>query len=68
MKSFAGILAAALVSAAVGVLLVVYSANDDAPGGALMGFLLIVGASVIAVRTVRRRRQGLGGRPGADGP
>jgi hypothetical protein len=39
----------------------VYSGNDDAPGGVLIGLLLVVGALVIAVRTALRRRKGLGG-------
>jgi hypothetical protein len=69
MKSFAGILAAALAIAAAGVLLTVYSAaDDDAPGGALIGILLIAGALAIAVRTARRRWKRRRGRQGADHP
>lgn len=58
MRSFAGRLAAALLTAAVGVLLVVYSSRDDAPGGALVGLLLVIGAIVLAVRAALRRRKG----------
>jgi len=29
--------------------------NDDAPGGSLMGILLMIGAVALAVRTARRK-------------
>lgn len=68
MRSFAGILAAALAIAVAGVLLTAYNAaDDDAPGGALIGILLVAGAVAIAVRTVRRRWKRRG-RQGADRP
>lgn len=56
MKSFVAILATALGIAVIGVALIVYSEADDAPGGVLVGLLLIVGALVLGVRTAQRRR------------
>ena len=68
MKSFAGKLAAALAVAALGVLFMVYSGNDDAPGGVLIGLLMVIGALAMAVRTTLRRGKSLGGRQDADRP
>jgi drug/metabolite transporter (DMT)-like permease len=51
MKYFAVMLAIAL-----GVAVIVYGGHDDSPGAQLIGVLLIVGAVVLGVRTVRRSR------------
>jgi uncharacterized membrane protein len=42
--------------AALGGALAVYSGYDDAPGGVLMGLLLIVGAVALGMRTAQRGR------------
>lgn len=55
MKSFVAILAAALAVVALGVAVIVYAEADDAPGGVLIGILLIVGAFIVAVRAALRR-------------
>lgn len=41
--------------AALGGALAVYSEYDDAPGGVLFGFLLILGAVVLSWRAAERR-------------
>lgn len=41
--------------AALGGAAVVYSEFDDAPGGILIGMLLIIGAVALALRTAQRR-------------
>ncbi|HEX6940652.1 MAG TPA: hypothetical protein VF158_14640 [Longimicrobiales bacterium] len=41
--------------AALGGAGAVYSGIDDAPGGVLLGFLLIVGSLVLGLRAARRR-------------
>lgn len=38
-----------------GVLLIMYSAADDAPGGVLLGILLMIGVVTLSVRTALRR-------------
>ncbi len=47
-----GFLAVGLVLCAAGICL---GETDDAPGAALMGILLLIGAVVLSVRTARRR-------------
>lgn len=42
--------------AALGGALAVFSGYDDAPGGVLMGFLLIMGAVALGLRAAQRRR------------
>jgi hypothetical protein len=54
MKSFVAILAAALGVVAIGVTAAMHGEADDAPGLALIGILLIVGAFVLGVRTAYR--------------
>lgn len=49
-------LVAAVGVVVVAVLFIQYAAADDAPGGVLMGLLLIVGALAVAVRSVQRSR------------
>jgi hypothetical protein len=56
MKSYFAILAASLAVAGVGVTLAMYGEADDAPGLALIGILLIVGAFAFGVRTAQRSR------------
>jgi hypothetical protein len=55
MKSFLFIFAPALAVVAVGVTAAMHGEADDAPGLALIGILLIVGALAVAVRTAQRR-------------
>lgn len=47
---------ATVAMAALGGAAAVYSEFDDAPGGVLIGYLLILGAAVLAVRTAQRRK------------
>jgi hypothetical protein len=54
MKSFVATLAAALGVVAVGVTAAMHGEADDAPGLALIGILLIVGAFALGVRTAYR--------------
>jgi hypothetical protein len=54
MKSFVAILAAALGVAAIGVTAATHGEADDAPGLALIGIVLIVGALALGVRTAYR--------------
>jgi hypothetical protein len=42
--------------AAIGGAAVVFSEFDDAPGGMLLGFLLIIGAVAFGIRTAQRSR------------
>jgi uncharacterized membrane protein YedE/YeeE len=44
----------ALAVAALGVAAAIYADADDAPGGVLLGMLLIIGAVVFGIRTVQR--------------
>jgi hypothetical protein len=55
MKSFYGFLAAALAVAAIGVTAAMHGEADDAPGLALIGIVLIVGAIALGVRAGQRR-------------
>lgn len=64
VKSFVALLAAALAVAVLGVGAIMYADADDAPGLGLIGFLLIAGAVVVAVRATYRRRR----RPAARDP
>ena len=43
------------IGVAIGVALIRYSEADDAPGGVVLGFLLIGGAVALGVRTARRK-------------
>jgi hypothetical protein len=47
----------ALLVAALGVSFPVYVGYDDAPGGVIIGMLLIVGAVVLGVREILSRRR-----------
>ena len=57
MKNFFVIFAPALAVVAVGVTAAMHGEADDAPGLALLGILLIVGALAVAVRTAQRSSQ-----------
>ena len=54
MPKFLAIFAPALAVVAVGVTAAMHGEADDAPGLALIGILLIVGALAVAVRTAQR--------------
>ncbi len=56
MKSYFAILAGSLAIAGVGVTAAMHGEADDAPGLALIGILLIVGAFALAVWTAQRSR------------
>ena len=56
MKRFLAIFVPALAVVAVGVTAAMHGEADDAPGLALLGILLIVGALATAVRTAQRSR------------
>ena len=60
MKSLYVTVAAALAVIAVGVTAAMHGEADDAPGLALIGILLILGAFTVAVRSAYR--VGAGGR------
>jgi MYXO-CTERM domain-containing protein len=45
----------ALVIAAGGVLLARYADADDAPGGVVIGWVVVLGAVVLGARAFRRR-------------
>lgn len=47
-----GLVAIGVASAAAGIYI---GDTDDAPGAALMGILLMIGAAALAVRTARRK-------------
>ena len=55
MKIIATLLAA-LTIAAGGVLLAGYAEADDAPGGVVIGWVLVLGAAGLGATTVLRRR------------
>lgn len=57
MKSFFAIFVPALAVVAVGLTAAMHGEADDAPGLALLGILLIVGALAVAVRTAQRSSQ-----------
>lgn len=44
----------ALAMAGLGVAAALYTDADDAPGGVLVGILLVIGAAVLGVRAVQR--------------
>lgn len=46
----------AIALAAGGVALARYAEADDAPGGVVIGWVLIVGAVALGVKALRRRR------------
>ena len=50
-----GMLLAALALAAGGVLLARYAEADDAPGGVVIGWVLVAGAVALGARAVVRR-------------
>ncbi|MDF2750817.1 MAG: hypothetical protein K0T00_1993 [Gaiellaceae bacterium] len=54
MKSFVAIFVPALAVVAVGVTAAMHGEADDAPGLALIGIILIVGALGVAVRIAQR--------------
>lgn len=54
MKTIAMLLMA-LVIAASGVTLARYAEADDAPGGVVMGWVLIIGAVALGARALLRR-------------
>ena len=54
MKSFVAIFVPALAVVAVGVTAAMHGEADDAPGLALIGIILIVGALAAAVRIAQR--------------
>ncbi len=54
MKSYVAILAASLAGVGVGVTAAMHGEAGDAPGLALIGILLIVGAFAVAVWTAQR--------------
>jgi hypothetical protein len=56
VKSFLTIFVPALAVVAVGVTAAMAGEADDAPGLALLGILLIVGALAVAVKTAQRTR------------
>ena len=53
------IAAAIAAMAGLGGAAVVFSEYDDAPGGVLIGFLLVAGAAGLVLRTLRRTRDSL---------
>ena len=55
MKSYLAVLFASLAVAGVGVTLAMHGEADDAPGLALIGILLIVGAFTSGVRVAYAR-------------
>lgn len=57
MKNFFAIFVPALAVVAIGVTAAMHGEADDAPGLALLGILLIVGALAVAVRTAQRGSQ-----------
>ncbi len=54
MKSIV-MLITALAIAAGGIALARYAEADDAPGGVVMGWVLVIGAGVLGVRALQRR-------------
>lgn len=46
----------ALVTAGGGVFLAMYAEADDAPGGVLMGIVVVIGAVMLGVMALQRRR------------
>jgi hypothetical protein len=66
MKSYFAILFASLAVAGLGVTLAMHGEADDAPGLALIGIFLIVGAFALGVRTAYARGQASANAPRAD--
>lgn len=56
MKSAVFSFIIALALATIGIALAIYAEADDAPGGVLMGMLVVIGAVVIAVKAAMRTR------------
>ncbi len=56
MKQFVALIAAALALAAVGVTAAMHAEADDAPGLALIGIVLIVGAVALGVTAGKHSR------------
>ncbi|HEY8468155.1 MAG TPA: hypothetical protein VIL18_00865 [Longimicrobiales bacterium] len=54
MKIFA-VIALIIIGLAIAAAGIYVGETDDAPGAALIGILLMIGAVVLAVRTARRR-------------
>jgi hypothetical protein len=54
VKNFLVIFVPALAVVAIGVTAAMHGEADDAPGLALLGIILIVGALAVAVRTAQR--------------
>jgi hypothetical protein len=54
VKNFLAIFVPALAVVAIGVTAAMHGEADDAPGLALLGISLIVGALAVAVRTAQR--------------
>ena len=63
MKSYFAILVASLAVAGAGVTRAMHGEADDAPGLALIGILLIIGAFAVGVRTAYARGQASGNSP-----
>ncbi|MDQ2585505.1 hypothetical protein [Saccharothrix yanglingensis] len=57
MKQLMPAIAGTVLLAALGVTTVVLGGADDSPGLQLIGVLLVVGAVVLAVRSVRNARR-----------
>jgi hypothetical protein len=57
MKNFFAIFVPALAVVAIGVTAAMHGEADDAPGLALLGILLIVGALAVAIGTAQRSNQ-----------
>jgi hypothetical protein len=55
MKLRIALIIGALILGALGVALGMYADQDDAPGGVLMGMLLILGAVMLVVKAIPPR-------------
>ena len=66
MKSYAVVLFASLAVAGLGVTLAMHGEADDAPGLALIGILLIVGAFAFGVKAAYARGRAAGNVARAD--
>jgi len=55
MKLRIALIIGALVLAALGVALGIYAEKDDAPGGVLMGMLMVLGALVLGAKAIQPR-------------
>jgi hypothetical protein len=54
-RNFVMALSLAAIGVAIGAAGIYIGDTDDAPGAALMGILLMIGALTLAVRTARRK-------------